>query len=106
MKNLKDKILYCLKNNEKTRNSDIYLTIAIWATFYKQDLLIKDNKIFVDVEKLFNLPREDSVKRIRSVIQNEEHLFLPTEKKIRDKRKIKEEEWRSYLGFNPEMRTI
>lgn len=55
---------------------------------------------------LYELPKEDNVKRIRATIQNQKNQFLPTDEVIRKKRQIKEEEWRKYLGYNPELRTV
>ena len=43
------------------------------------------------------MPREDSIKRTRAMIQNKEKKFLPTNWKIAKKRKIKENEWRDYI---------
>lgn len=103
---LKDQVEYCLKHYEKSRNSDIHLTIAVWLKFYKDKVIIKDGKAFIDVESLFILPREDSVKRLRAMIQNDGNKYLPTSYEVRKQRKIKEEDWRSQLGYNPELRTI
>lgn len=97
---LKNKVLYCLEHFEQTRNSDIELTIKIWETFHKQDLKqdALGNKV-IYITKLFELPREDNIKRIRAKIQNEENKFLPTSPEIRKKRGIAEDQWREYLNY-------
>jgi len=92
IKNLKGKIEYCLRNYPETRNSDITLTIKIWQTFYG----ISD---FVSLKDLYNLPREDNVKRIRAKIQNDQKKFLPTILKVAKKRGILEDEWRVAMGY-------
>jgi hypothetical protein len=97
---LKDQIEYCLKHNEATRNSDITLTIAVWEQFYPDSLVTARNgskAIYLDT--LFNLPREDNVKRVRAKLQNEDHLYLPTDPAVHKKRGINEDVWRGYLGY-------
>lgn len=51
------------------------------STVKKTDWEI-DGVYFVSLGKLFDLPREDNIKRIRAKIQNEEKLFLPTDPAI------------------------
>jgi len=107
MKKLEQKIIYCLEKYPETRNSDTKLTNAIWLEFYKDKLFsTADGNAAIKLIDLYNLPTQDDVKRIRAKIQNEKHLFLPTSIEIRKKRKIKEEDWRKYLGYNPELITI
>lgn len=105
IQHLKEKVEYCLEKHPDTRNSDIRLTNSIWVEYYS-DKLLKDDKgrYMVRLLDLYDLPTEDHVKRIRAVIQNDEHKFLPTDEKVRRQRKIAEETWREYLGYNPEMR--
>ena len=107
MKHLKEQINWCLENIPETRNSDIKLTSAVWVRYYS-NFLFKDNndKWCVKLLNLYELPTEDHVKRIRAKIQNEENKFLPTDAKVRKQRKINEEKWRTYLGYNPELRTL
>jgi hypothetical protein len=107
MKNLKDKVITILSQQEQSRNSDIILTQHIWYNYYQKYLFKSvDDRWSVRIGDLFNLPSQDNIKRIRAKIQNEEHKYLPTDPEIRKKRQIKEEEWRRYLGYNPEFRTI
>lgn len=107
MRNLKEKILSILNEDEESRNSDIRLTQMIWWRFHNNKLIeLEDKKLAVRLSDLFDLPREDNIKRIRAKIQNEENKFLPTREDVRKQRKINEEQWRRYLGYNPELRTI
>lgn len=96
------KVEHCLEFYPETRNSDIKLTNCIWFVYYK-GLLFKDNngKWSVNLLNLYDLPREDNVKRIRARIQNEEMRFLPTILAVVRKRRINEEAWRVALGYNP-----
>lgn len=100
IKDLDKKVRYALKNDERSRNSDIRLTQVIWWTFYRDSLKEIDGVYFVSLGKLFDLPREDNIKRIRAKIQNEERLFLPTDPAIAKKRGWKEDEWRRHLGYS------
>lgn len=98
IKDLDKKVRYCLDKDEQSRNSDIRLTQVIWWTFYRDDLKEVDGVFYVGLGKLFELPREDNIKRIRAKIQNEERLFLPTDPAVAKKRGWKEDEWREYLN--------
>jgi hypothetical protein len=95
---LKEMILSILKTEEKSRNCDQFLTLKIWAKYYPQCIfLTNDGFKAVKLIHILGLPREDNIKRIRAKIQNEEKLFLPTEKKVRKQRKISEENWKDFL---------
>ena len=96
---LYDQIEYILKNNSDTRNSDIHLTIAIWKHWHEENLFYVNGELAVMLKDLYELPREDNIKRIRAKIQNEEHKYLPTEWKIAETRGFKEDEWRVLLGY-------
>lgn len=100
IKDLDKKVRYCLKIDEASRNSDIRLTQVIWWTYYRDSLKEIDNVFYVSLGKLFELPREDNIKRIRAKIQNEERQYLPTNAAVAKKRGWNEDEWRSYLGAN------
>ena len=108
MKKLKEKVIYCLEKYPETRNSDTKLTSAVWLEFYKQFLFTAPDGTCAAIKllDLYKIPHQDSVKRIRATIQNKENKFLPSDPEVRKKRKINEEEWRKFLGYNPEMRTV
>ena len=98
-KTLIQKVEHVLEEFPETRNSDVALTIQIRKVFFESDLkynVFKDTH-YVDVKKLFKLPREDNVKRIRARIQNKQHRFLPTKLSVVKKRKINEELWRQMM---------
>lgn len=89
-----------MATDEKSRNSDIRLTQMIWWNYYKGSLLQHtDGKIYVNMADLYNLPREDNIKRIRAKIQNDLKEFLPTDPAIARKRGWQEDEWRKFLGY-------
>lgn len=88
-----------LATDEQSRNSDIRLTQVIWWKYHRQHLKVVDGKVYVDVNRMYELPREDNIKRIRAKIQNELHEYLPTSAEVAKKRHWNIEEWRSYLGY-------
>ena len=99
---LQRQILYCLKEFPDTRNSDIELTIAVWKQFYPQRIIVgKTGTEVVRLRDLFDLPREDYVKRIRAKVQNEQGLYLPTSLEVAKQRDINEYEWRNYMARFP-----
>lgn len=102
IKDLDQKVRKVLANDEKSRNSDIRLTQMIWWTYCQHLILMHDNgkgeKAYIAMSDLFELPREDNIKRIRAKIQNEEKIYLPTDPAVAKKRGWNEDEWRTYLG--------
>lgn len=98
IKDLDNKIRAVLKDDEKSRNSDIRLTQMIWWRYYQHKIKMIDDKPYVNMLDLFDLPREDNIKRIRAKIQNEEKLYLPTDPAVAKKRGWLEDEWRMYLN--------
>lgn len=78
------------------RNSDIALTVLIWLRYYS----VGDNEGRIYLYQLFDLPREDNIKRVRAVFQNVEHKYLPTDPAVLIKRGIEEAYWFDALGYN------
>lgn len=100
IKHLRKHILEVLESTPKARNSDQYLTLCIWNRYYpryiKRDA---DDKPYVLLADVMQLPREDNVKRIRAKIQNVEKKWLPTEEAIAKQRKLNMDEWRVAMGY-------
>jgi hypothetical protein len=74
----------------------------VWRTYYPNYLYIApDGRQAVILRDLYLLPSLDHISRIRRKIQ-EDGKYLPTNSDVRKKRRIKEEEWREFLGYcNP-----
>jgi hypothetical protein len=108
IKKLKDQVEHILDTEPKSRNSDILLTQLIWKEYYPE--LIKPNKFgveYIKLDSLYELPREDNIKRHRAKFQshkNKNPKYLPTDPVVAKKRGWEEEKWRYALGYNPEMR--
>lgn len=95
---LKEKILFCLEKHPQTRNSDILLTRAVWHEFNNSKIFQHEGRPAVYLEDMMDLPREDNIKRLRAVIQNVEHKFLPTSEEVCRQRKIEEFWWHSEMS--------
>lgn len=97
---VKKMVEYCLNNFPETRDSDIELTIRIWNEFFPSRIIVgQSGAQAIRLKDLFDLPREDHVKRIRAKIQNEEGRFLPTTLKIAMQRGIEEVKWKEFMGY-------
>jgi hypothetical protein len=97
---LERQIVAVLKGDEQSRNSDIRLTQMIWYTFYRSHLKEVDGEYYVRMKSMYDIPREDNIKRIRAKIQNVEHRYVPTDPKVALKRGFDNvTEWREYLGY-------
>jgi hypothetical protein len=98
---LKKMVELTLKENPtyrgiEARNSDIVLMIIIWQRWYSVGT--NDDSV-VHLHRLFDLPREDNIKRVRAVFQNTEHRYLPTNWDVAKKRGIERDRWESALGY-------
>jgi len=96
---LEKQIRHILSTDEKSRNSDIRLTQVLWWNHYRAYMKMIDGKVYVNVAHLYDLPREDNIKRIRAKIQNDLKEYLPTDAKVAKKRGWEEDKWREYLGY-------
>ncbi len=100
---LKSQVLEILEKYPKARDSDQWLTIKLWCVFYPSRIQVlapedpQVNRKYVFLEDIMDLPREDNVKRLRAIIQNVEHRFLPTTWEVARQRKINEDEWKEYV---------
>lgn len=106
LKDLKVKIEAVLSEYPETRNDDKLLTRAIWWKYYNQYIEVINGRYYLNLANIFNVPSQDDIKRLRARIQNEDHKYLPTNFEVAKQRKWKEEAYRKYLGFNPELRTV
>jgi hypothetical protein len=114
LRTLKKQVELALDNFPGTRNSDVELTLKVWEAFYPEKIWqfeVAKGRKFIEMKSLFDLPREDNIKRIRAKIQNEEGRYLPTSWEVARKRGIEEDKWRVFMGYpavnpNPNQQTI
>lgn len=86
--NLEPIVLSILAADARTRNSDTLLTSLVWYRISPESFITdKDGKFFVSItDVIHKLPMENTVKRIRAMIQNERGIFLPTDPAVKTKR--------------------
>ena len=96
-----------LKNYPETRNSDITLMIKIWEVYYPSRVRKAQNgQLGVYLSDLYELPREDNIKRIRAHFQNDLNRYLPTDPAVVKQRRINEVKWREYMSLMTEHKRI
>jgi hypothetical protein len=104
---LKNKVANILNENPETRNCDIKLMICLWSKYFPVHIkttISGQQGIFLS--SLYTLPTQESIKRVRAIIQNDEHRFLPTDARTRKQRRIGEEEWRGWINQQTEYKRM
>lgn len=95
---LRAKIERVMTEFPQARNSDQWLTIKIWTLYHPMTIDWTDKaNPKIALRDIMSMEREDNVKRIRAVIQNEEKRLLPTSWEVAKQRKINEGEWKEYI---------
>lgn len=98
---LKSKILHCLEKYPETRNSDIKLTNAVWYEFHNDKIKRIDDKNYVALTDLYDLPTQESIKRTRAKL-NSEGKYMPTSQEVLENRRLLEKKYREeYSPSNP-----
>lgn len=96
---LLEKVETILRNIPEARNSDITLMIEIWKRYYPKNIKQgATGEQGIWLKDLYDLPREDAIKRTRAML-NHAGKYFPTEWKVAKGRGIKEDEWRLALGY-------
>ena len=107
MLKLKDQVEIILTDYPKTRDSDVTLMIELWKKFYSAHIKkTADGQFGVYLSSLYTIPREDNIKRVRCVIQNDENRLLPTTYEVRKRRRINEDKWKQWIISNTEYKRI
>lgn len=105
-KDLKDKVENILATEEATRNSDIALMISLWKKYFPEYIEIsRSGREMIDTKALYDLPREDNIKRVRAQIQNVERRYLPTDLNIFIKRARLSDDWKIVLGYRTDWKS-
>lgn len=96
---LRDRVYLVLQNSEDSRNSDVILWLKVLdLSGYRTKKMIDtdgSSKVVIPLEGLSI--KQSDVQRIRAMIQNKKHQFLPTYEEVRKARKISEEEWEGWI---------
>ena len=91
---LKKKIVHVLAKFPKTRDDDRILMAAFYQEFFPHGC--KNGWMSPDAWAKITNP--DDLVRIRAIIQNEDHLYLPRNAEVRKRRRQNEEVWRSWVN--------
>ena len=98
-----------LRDIPATRDSDIKLTIEIWRRFFPEKVHFnREGQHYVMLQDLYTLPREDAVKRIRAMFQNDvdRPMYPPTTLEVALERGMQEQHWRRALGYANNFREL
>lgn len=120
MQTLKRRVAHVLENYPETRNDDVELTLRIWRLFCRGALRMENGenaaryapsegeKLYIALESVKDLPREDHVKRIRAAFQNDPKnpQWLPTIESVAIARRMNIENWRRTLGYQTHRDTL
>lgn len=88
-----EQVEYILSNYEHTRENDKVLTVTVWRIFYKVSHTITVEMYLKD------LPTGDIIKRIRAKL-NSKGLYLPKDPEVCRARKILEDVYTEFRGYN------
>ncbi len=89
-----------LENDEESRNDDKRLTFKVLAQILTGDRKVRT--LSLSMKDLKKLPVFATITRARALLQNKQGWFLPTRREVRQRRRIDEETWRTYLtGTDP-----
>jgi hypothetical protein len=87
---LKEIVLLLLDQEEECRNSDMHLIGRVWT--------IKNaGNPYWTFKTLQKMPNPESIIRVRAFIQNTKGLFLPTDKRVYEKRRFNEQEVKDFV---------
>ena len=96
---LDEQVKNCLQNFEEARNDDVRLVMKVWIKYYSQHLI---NTSFdnwsMSLQRLYDLPSQASIIRIRAKYQNDKKKYLPTHWEVAKRRGWKREDWEWYLA--------
>lgn len=97
---LKDRVERILQLFPDSRNSDVTLMIHLWKRYFNEKIIhSKDGKEqAINLKSLYDLPREDHIKRWRAKFQNDRLKYLPTSWEVAKQRRINEGVWRAEMG--------
>jgi hypothetical protein len=97
---LETMVRFVMEKYPDTRNSDIRLMGMLWLHYYPEKIKQShQGRHYVAIEDLYELPREDNIKRVRAHIQNDLKQLVPTSAEVAKKRGWNINEWKNYLHY-------
>lgn len=97
IENLTEKVKFVLEKYEWARNNDTMLQMLVIAEYFPEKMRHNPDMsaVLVETDILYSI-REDHIKRIRALL-NQKGLYLPTDEKVRNQRRISQERWENYI---------
>lgn len=86
-------------NGISARNSDISLMILIWQRWYSVGT---NPDSIIHLQRLYDLPSQENVKRWRAKYQNDMGLYVPTDWRVAKARGWLRAKWEKALGYTVE----
>lgn len=100
IKTVKAMVERVLEEIPSTRNSDKELTIQLWQIFFSEHIFYeRGEKACIRLESIWDLPSQDSIKRVRAEIQNVEKRLIPTDPEVAEARGWLMDDWKKALGY-------
>jgi hypothetical protein len=87
----KDRVKEILRQDNRARNSDLWLVLQVWRLCNKVNF-------YIPYDKIQDLTAFETISRVRRQIQNKEGLYPPTDKAVLINRGIKQEIYHKYYG--------
>lgn len=82
-------VLRLLKEDERCRNDDKWLTYRVMREF---------TKIYIPFEDFAKIPAFETIKRVRAKIQNKDRLYQPTDSDVLKKRRTRAQTFTEVFG--------
>jgi len=92
IKDVEDKVRNILRNDELARENDEWLMFKIWSEQAGMNT--------PSFRLINNLCKASTISRCRRKIQNEERLYPPKNPIVARRRKVKEETYKTYYGYD------
>lgn len=83
-------VIKLLRDDPRCRNDDKWLIYRVMRYF---------TKIYIPFEDFSKIPAFDTIRRTRQKIQNEEHLYPPTNSRVIERRDLREHEMKGVLKY-------
>jgi len=92
-------VVSILESDTESRNDDRRLTFKVLQRLKGES--DEEPVLTLKLRELRKLPAFATITRVRAVIQNHLHKYLPTSPEVRRKRQINEDVWLEYITGTP-----
>lgn len=91
-------VISILEADTESRNDDRRLTFKVLQRLQGK---CKGPLLTLKLRELRKLPAFATITRVRAVLQNQLHKYLPTSPEVRRQRQINEDDWMGYITGTP-----